>query len=91
MCVKQRDEGRDRTGQESCEKRQREEEEVFKLQLNTGRPGMLVHSWWLLTTCNSILDEPINYLQTDRIWWEKNMVNFLKVMDEQHSELLMVL
>lgn len=45
---------------------------MFELQLNTGWPSVLVHSWWLPTACNSILDEPINYLQSDRVVpWKK--------------------
>lgn len=48
----------------------REAQEVFKLhqlQLSTGWPSMLVHSWWLLAACYSVSDEPINLLQIARL------------------------
>lgn len=60
--LKQRQRGRQTQG--------REAQEVFKLhqlQLSTGWPSMLVHSWWLLTACYSVSDEPINLLQIARL------------------------
>lgn len=41
-----------------------EEEEMFKM--STGWLNMFLHSYGLLTACNSILDKPINYLETGR-------------------------
>lgn len=49
-----------------------------------GRPSMCVYSWWLLTSWHSILDEPINYPQTDRVqpWVENTLPKCRKVVDK---------
>lgn len=52
-----------------------EEEEVLP-----DWPSKRVYSWWLPTAWNSILDEPINYPQTDRAqpWIENALLELLK-------------